>query len=60
MVISSGRFAAVNKDPAMREAKLLPVKVSTGTPIHKASFAVVPALNGKVSKNKSARKYFAR
>ena len=35
-------------------AKDCPIRVSTGNPAHKASLVVVWALQGKVSKNKSA------
>src|SRR5258708_4813430 len=37
-------------------AKVGPAQVSTGTPDHKASLAVVCALYGKVSRNPSARR----
>ena len=48
--------AAVNKAPAIRDANDRPEQVNTGKPINNASLAVVPALNGKLSKNKSAIK----
>jgi len=38
----------------MREEKVWPAQVSSGSPAHRASLAVVPALNGKVSRNRSA------
>ncbi len=44
----------------MRAAKASPERVTTGTPAHSASLAVVPALKGRVSRNTSASARRAR
>ena len=53
-VISSGKPIAFNRLAAIRLAKDWPIKVRTGKPVHRASLAVVCALQGGVSRNKSA------
>lgn len=59
-VMSSGRSIALNKLAATLPAKVSPICVKTGNPAHKASLAVVCALQGKVSKNKSATRCRAK
>ena len=60
LVISSGISMQLSKLAATRLAKLSPVRVSTGSPAQSASFAVVCALYGNVSKNRSASLCLAR
>ena len=52
-VINSFKLICFNMLPETLYAKVLPIKVKTGSPTLKASTAVACALYGKVSRNKS-------
>ena len=58
--ISSGIPIAVNRLAATRPAKVCPGSVNTGNPAQSASLAVVCALQGSVSRNRSASRCLAR
>ena len=53
-VISSGKFTALSKLAATLLVNDSPIRVNTGRPTRRASLVVVWALNGSVSRNKSA------
>jgi hypothetical protein len=58
--MSSGNPIAFRRLPAIRAVNGSPEQVSIGSPTQSASLAVAPALNGDVSKNKSAILYRAK